>query len=158
MTTNIQSFQQSPIDWPEPKCSGLFHSKLWSDLICESFPAEVLFLKINMSFHLMTIFKAGPFHVGYLDFPVYNSLTEDSISDGLITALIKHKYPVSIDMIRIAVSAFSRFNVSIPAKDILPETEISDFLRSNLISSHNAIKTKIGFIFFNTIVYYGYIR
>ena len=110
---SMQSFTYPPDDWPDQDSSGLFHSKLWANLMNTSFPVQTLFLKINTSFHLMTVFKAGPFHVGYLDFPICNPETGEGISNSFLEDLLKFKYGIPIDLIRITISAFSHNEISI---------------------------------------------
>jgi hypothetical protein len=72
----------------------------------------------------ITVFKAGPFRIGYVDFPVGGTLGSGTLNAKMIASLKETCFPIKLHCLRIPVSAFSE-SIELPnACQLIPETAI----------------------------------
>lgn len=106
----------------------LFNTPQWHAVLSKGFGSDVLYgwdetASIGIT---ITVFKAGPFRIGYLGFPVGGTMGGGTISPAMIEALKKTEFPNIIHCLRIPVSAFAEnVNLALPAK-MTPETSIEN--------------------------------
>jgi hypothetical protein len=119
-----------PAGWSEVcrQEDHLFHSSEWMELLERSFGCTSIYA-MNSESQLaagISSFRAGPFRVGYLGFPVGGLIGDGSMSGEVIDQLrsaIGRRRPVCL---RIPVSAFSEPVVLDLPHDATPETAIVD--------------------------------
>lgn len=121
---------EPPLCWQDlcKKQGNLFHSLEWQTLLKQSFSTNIIYgwnAEIDTGIAI-TIFKVGPFRIGYIGFPVGGILGEQLLDNIDIMALSKAYLPSSIHLLRFPVSAFNE-NVEINLDyAITPETAIDD--------------------------------
>lgn len=117
-----------PADWPERCAAGgsLFHSTDWQDVLQRGFRCQPLYLwdEGGGSAFALSVFRAGPFRLGYLGFPVGGTIA-GPLTAAVVSAVRDLRLPV--DLLRIPVSGFSEpvGELALP-KVSSPETVVSD--------------------------------
>ena len=120
--------KDAPPQWDVVCQSGgaLFHSRQWQALLEHSFACQTLYgwNADTESGAAITVFRAGPFKVGYLGFPV-GGMVGNAIPDGTSILAWRHGPRTELPTcIRIAESAFARpMNLPLPHEPN-PETAI----------------------------------
>ena len=134
-----------PENW-QKLCSyneDFFNAVAWQDMLYRSFNCSTIYgWDCAASNGLtITVFKIGPFRVGYIGFPVGSTVNDFSFDLDVVATLKRATFPVVIHLLRLPVSAF-RGNIDLPLPAIvIPETAIEnlqDWCFSNL--SHNLKK------------------
>ena len=120
----------APTGWSE-MCAQqecLFHSQAWMELLERSFGCESIYV-VNEELELgvgVSAFRAGPFKLGYMGFPVGGVIGEERLSATTLEQLKSALAGQGLTAVRIPVSAFSH------AEDLdlrfapTPETAIVD--------------------------------
>lgn len=141
---NIVFTDKPPLHWNElcHNHGDLFNTPEWQGVLAKGLGSETLYgwdetASIGIT---ITIFKAGPFRIGYLGFPVGGMVAGATISPAMIEALKKTGFPVTIHCLRIPVSAFDLgVNLPIPKKTAL-ETSIGNLQEWKLKSAKTRCK------------------
>lgn len=96
-----------PQQWDElcKRHGDLFNTAEWHKVLVSGFGSRIIYCwdETTTSGVSITVFKAGPFRIGYLGFPVGGVLAS-SISLDIIDVLKRSKFPGKLHMIRIPVS------------------------------------------------------
>lgn len=106
----------------------LFNTSEWHRVLSDGFGSKTIYgwdeaTSTGLS---ITVFKAGPFRIGYLGFPVGGTMGGGTISPEMVEALKKADFSDRIHCLRIPVSAFvSNIDLPIPSQ-ITPETTIEN--------------------------------
>lgn len=122
--------QEPPSHWSE-LCShhgDLFNTPQWHTVLSKGFGSDTLYgwNEAASTGVTITVFKAGPFRIGYLGFPVGGTMGNGTINPDMIEALRKTAFPNSIHCLRIPVSAFDlAVDLPLPAQ-MTPETAIEN--------------------------------
>ena len=126
--SNWSASAAAPSGWSElcAKSDSLFHSEEWLTLLGRSFPCSSLYLLDEDRGHgaAITQFRAGPFRIGYLGFPVGGVVGADALTNEFVEELRREKgMPVAV---RIPVSGFDEsVELELPY-ETTPETAIID--------------------------------
>lgn len=120
--------EKPPKHWSElcSHYSDLFNSAEWQDLLSQGFGNKTLYGWDEKSSTGMTItvFRAGPFRIGYLGFPVGGIVANGAPNPDIVSSLMKIHFPTTLHCLRIPVSAFATdINLQLSAK-LMPETAI----------------------------------
>ena len=124
------TFSETPPTHWDATCertAALFHSRDWQALLEQSFRCQSLYAwnAESGSGAALSVFKAGPFHIAYLGFPVGGMLGNVLTDDASLLAWGKHATTRMPTCVRIAVSAFAD-PIDLPlAFESNPETAIS---------------------------------
>lgn len=106
----------------------LFNTHEWHEVLAKGFGSETLYgwdeaISTGVT---ITIFKAGPFRIGYLGFPVGGTVGGDALASDIIASLKKNHFPGRLHCIHIPASAFVlSVNLDLPAVTT-PETAIEN--------------------------------
>ena len=106
------SFSLDPLEQWDQHCSrynALFHSSAWQALLEKAFSCQTVYgwnPDTNCGITI-TNFKAGPFRIGYLGFPVGGLIGAGTLDRDTVTAWKKQQIPLGPHCLRIPVSAFS---------------------------------------------------
>lgn len=117
-----------------PKCwqeicdeqGNLFSSLEWQTMLAKSFSTTTLYgwNAQNETGITITVFKAGPFRIGYVGFPVGGILGKQPIDGEMIAVLRKTHFPNALHLLRLPASAFHN-TVKIDLESVTtPETAI----------------------------------
>ncbi len=106
--------------------SNLFQSQDWQMVLHQGFKTQAIYgwNPSNQTKMVITLFKAGPFKIGYLEFPV-TDIAEFSLNNDNITAL-KQSIPIPIDILYLPISAFTNATALDLNYVITSETAITD--------------------------------
>jgi hypothetical protein len=106
----------------------LFHSSDWQAVLEQGFNAESLYIwdKDDGEGAAVTIFRAGPFRIGYLGFPFGGTLSDRANPEHLVTALRQTAGIRRPAALRVPVSAFGSSRAPEMGGAATPETAISD--------------------------------
>lgn len=138
-------FTQEPPSYWDELCSrhgDLFNTPQWHTVLSKGFGSDTLYgwdeaSSMGVS---ITVFKAGPFRIGYLGFPVGGTVGNGAISPDMVLDLKAAHFPIGLHCIRIPVSAFaSNVVLSLPTKTTL-ETSIENLQDWKLKSSKTRCK------------------
>ncbi|MCP3928811.1 MAG: GNAT family N-acetyltransferase [Bacteroidetes bacterium] len=113
---------------------NLFDSLEWQALLEKSFACDILYGwdRKTETGMVVTIFKAGPFRIGYVGFPIGGILGKQSLDGETIMALSKTRFPSALHLLRFPVSAFhDKISLDLESTTI-PETAIVDLPRWQL--------------------------
>ena len=90
------------------KNNNLFHSTGWQQSLNFAFPSETLYVLNDEEENsiAITIFKAGPFRIGYVGFPVGGAISGVHFSETEFRELLSLDFPTRLDFLRIPVSPF----------------------------------------------------
>jgi hypothetical protein len=125
------SFGLEPPDWWEHKCTkhnAFFQSLGWQSMLEKAFSCRTLYgwHENAESGFAITNFRAGPFRIGYLGFPVGGSIGTSVLDQKTLHAWNLSRNPHAPHCIRIPVSAFSGMpGLQLPFLEN-PETAITD--------------------------------
>lgn len=127
---NIVFTDKPPLHWNElcRNHGDLFNTPEWHKVLFEGFGSRSLYGwdEASSTGVSITVFKAGPFRIGYLGFPVGGAVGNRTISPDMIEALKKTEFPNTIHCLRIPVSAFAS-NIDLPLPfQMVPETTIEN--------------------------------
>lgn len=144
---NFNASLNPPAWWDEEckKHNNLFQSEEWQNIITSSFNAKTLYIWDNEQRDgaTVTIFKAGPFRVGYIGFPVGGSIRKNSINNELVKFLTDTKLPITLHLVQITNTAFSENKyLPIPYSEI-PETAISDLQNWDILLQRKTLRSDI---------------
>jgi len=125
-----------------PKCwhescvsqGNLFHSAEWQNVLHKGFNCQTIYgwnAKTETGFAI-TIFKVGPFRIGYVGFPVGGILGKEPLDNETITALQKAHLPTTLHLLRLPTSAFDDGPILDLDSITTPETAIVDLQRWQL--------------------------
>ena len=120
-----------PEDWSSicAKNNDLFNTVEWQEVLSKGFGSRPLYgCDPNNGTKLtITVFKAGPFRIGYLGFPVGGCLEGSGFGIDVANEFTSPRYPTTIHAIRFPVGAFIRAKeFDVPLVTDLPETAILD--------------------------------
>lgn len=122
--------QEPPSYWSE-LCSqqgDLFNTPQWHTVLSKGFGSDALYgwNEASSTGVSITVFKAGPFRIGYLGFPVGGAMGNGTITPDVILDLKEAQFPGTIHCLRIPVSAFAE-NVDLTLlSQMVPETAIEE--------------------------------
>ncbi|MCK4792261.1 MAG: GNAT family N-acetyltransferase [Desulfobacteraceae bacterium] len=107
----------------------LLNSSEWQAVLYKGFGSKALYGWDEKSSTgvTITVFKAGPFRVGYLGFPVGGTVGNKAINPDMVVALKEASFPETIHSIKMPVSAFAD-HVELP----LPSNETLETAHDNL--------------------------
>lgn len=120
----------------------LFNTPKWHEALTKGLGGRIIYGwdEASSTGLSITVFKAGPFKIGYLGFPVGGTVGGGPISPEMIEALKKADFPETMHCLRIPVSAFaSNVVLSLPTKTTL-ETSIENLQEWKLKSSKTRCK------------------
>jgi lipid II:glycine glycyltransferase (peptidoglycan interpeptide bridge formation enzyme) len=130
--TNLSCSMDPPSFW-EAMClqqNSIFHSKDWQRILTTAFGATPIYAWIPSSEtrFALSVFKTGPFRIGYIGFPGSKTITNNIISSKMIDALRTTTFESKPHIIRASISSFS---AKLPTHlsdrfSCLPETAIEN--------------------------------
>lgn len=125
---NLVFTDKPPQHWNElcHNHGDLFNTPHWHDVLSKGFGSKTLYGwdEATSTGVTITIFKAGPFRIGYLGFPVGGLVGSGTITSEIISGLKAADFPVKLHCIRMPVSAFaSNTDLPLPSQ-VTPETAI----------------------------------
>jgi len=105
------SFDYNPPDNWESACqinASLFSSCKWQQLLNIGLNSCTLYgwNDEKQCGVTITVFKAGPFRVGYVGFPAGVTLRGEGLTEELVDEIKKAKFPCRIDVLRFLISPF----------------------------------------------------
>ncbi len=119
-----------PRGWPETGDgkAGLFNSIEWLSLMNKAFNTNSLYLedKDQGVRAAVSIFKAGPFRIGYLGFPITSVFGEGQITNETILQIKKAKIQTGLHLLRIPTSSFQENHDLDLFSNETPESAILD--------------------------------
>jgi len=122
-------FQESIPDGWDDLCSrhdALFGTSSWQSLLESSFDCRTIFGTNGEQGVAITVFKAGPFEVGYLGFPAGTTIGQLTDLRALLSDFLKSNLGDKPVCIRMSPSSFSQ-NADLDLKHVQnPETSITD--------------------------------
>ncbi len=102
---------EPPIQW-DSHCNSnrtLFHCTAWQNLLKNAFGSQSMY-----GWHptagtglAITVFKAGPFRIGYTGFPIGGTASGEALTPEMIVDLRKTQLPLRLHCLRLPVSSFS---------------------------------------------------
>lgn len=117
-----------PADWEE-RCNAagaLFSSAAWLELLEQSFGCRTIYACNASTAYALTIFRGGPFSIGYLGFPVGGGVGTSAAAALFVDAVTRAKSRDFPTCVRIPVSAFDdQFHADLPVQEN-PETMIEN--------------------------------
>jgi hypothetical protein len=122
-TADYQITSDNPIDKSK---NAFFYSKEWSDIVCHTLKAEMFFLARSEPdiLYTVSVFKKGPFKIGYINFPF--GISDDQNLNPQLLKDIFHRQQLIIHILivntRKKLVTFEEFY-----KTQLPETSILNF-------------------------------
>ena len=137
--------EKPPSRWSElcAQHGDIFNSPEWHAALSRGFGSKTLYGwdESTSTGITVTIFKAGPFRIGYLAFPVGGCLPGEAISPHIIEAIRSSDLNKSIHLLRMPASAFVRKEIlTCPAQTTL-ETAVENLQEWDLTRlSHNLQK------------------
>lgn len=127
---NLVFTDKPPKLWGE-LCSqqgDLFNTPQWHAVLSKGFGSDALYgwNEASSTGVSITVFKAGPFRIGYLGFPVGGTVGNGTIRPDMILDLKDAHFPRVLHCLRIPVSAFAS-NIDLPLPfQMVPETTIEN--------------------------------
>ncbi|MDM8561057.1 GNAT family N-acetyltransferase [Candidatus Parabeggiatoa sp. HSG14] len=126
-----------PSHWHELCVSegNLFHSLEWQTVLKKAFNSQTLYgwnaeTETGVA---ITIFKVGPFRIGYVGFPVGGILGKQPLDNESLMALSKAPLPIALHFLRLPTSAFDDNGMVVNLDSITtPETAIVDLQKWQL--------------------------
>lgn len=104
-----QFYESAPTGW-ESYCRRsniVFGSAAWQQILMNSFGANTLYVWNGQNGVAITVFKAGPFSVGYLGFPAGSIAFEHRLSNVIVSHLQRNRSECGLTCLRIPVSEFA---------------------------------------------------
>lgn len=120
--------EEPPKHWSELCTShgDLFNSAEWHEVLSQGFGSKTLYgwNKRDSTGITITVFKAGPFRVGYIGFPVGGPVGSRIETPDEMMSLKKVHFPSALHAVRILASAFrDDLSLALPVQ-LNPETAI----------------------------------
>ncbi len=125
------NFETSPSHFWGELCdseNNFFNSESWQNTLNKAFDCQTVYgwNKNANTGTAITIFKAGPFRIGYMAFPVGGIVGDSKVDNNIIKILKKSSFPVRLDLLRLQQSGFCD-NTELDYRCIItPETAIVD--------------------------------
>lgn len=113
---------------------NLFHSVEWQSVLHNGFNSQTVYgwnAKTEKGLAI-TVFKVGPFRIGYVGFPVGGILGKEPLDNETLMALRKAHLPTALHLLRLPTSAFDDGLVLDLDSVTTPETAIVDLQRWQL--------------------------
>lgn len=120
--------------------NNLFYSSEWLNLLQDSFGTQTVYVwdKQSLMGFAISVFRAGPFRIGYAGFPVGGGLNGFDFTADTIEILQHHKQSLKIDILKIPASSFSSdTELFLPSEktyetaiEVLPDWSLSQISRS----------------------------
>jgi len=134
-----------PPGWPDlcESASAVFGSPGWQQALESSFGCKTLYALAGNAGAAITIFRAGPFSVGYLGFPVGGLIGRLAVLDPIMSQLAAKKPAPRLTCVRIAVSAFGSGAALDHASVSNPETAIADLQQWDLMGVSKNLRRDI---------------
>jgi len=87
----------------------LVHSSSWQELLTSAFSARPIYILDEESNDgvAITVFKAGPFRIGYVGFPIGGSISAEGFPEEKIDSALSGQLPTKLHLLRTPVSAFA---------------------------------------------------
>ena len=123
--------------------SAVFGSVGWQLVLESSFGCRTVYASDGSAGAAITVFKAGPFAIGYLGFPAGGVVGDPAALDTIIAQLVATKPSPGLTCVRVPVSAFA------PGSDLEhcsvanPETAITDLQQWDLMSVSKNLRRDI---------------
>jgi hypothetical protein len=142
------SFDVAPPEQWNSHCAAhnaLFHSQAWQNLLEQAFGCHTLYgwCPESNTGAAITGFKAGPFRIGYLGFPVGGLIGPASLDRDLLQNWKTSRFPVTLHCLRIPVSAFdSPVDLQLPFQQN-PETAITNLQQWDLASTSKKLRRDV---------------
>ena len=146
---NAYSFSTDPPRNWQPACMHaglLFHTAQWQALLDRSFGSRTIYAWNSATGcgSAITVFKAGPFEIGYLGFPFGGMLGSAELDDNALLRALQQRSSGLPTCIRVAVSAFG---ANVPALDLpyvsTPESAIVELESWDLASASANIRRDV---------------
>ncbi len=124
---------------------SFFNSIEWLSLMNKAFNTNLLYLEgKDQGFRAaISIFKAGPFRIGYLGFPITSVLGEGKITNETILQIKKAKIQTGLHLLRIPTSSFQENHDLDLFSNETPESAISDLQSWNEGVLSSAVRRNI---------------
>lgn len=134
-----------PPGWPDlcESASAVFGSAGWQQTLESSFGCKTLYAFAGNAGAAITVFKAGPFSVGYLGFPVGSVIGRPAVLDPIMSQLAAKKPAPRLTCVRIPVSAFGSGTALEHASVSNPETAIADLQQWDLMGVSKNLRRDI---------------
>ena len=109
---DYQFFETAPSGWDSfcRRSNSVFGSPAWQQVLADSFGARTLYAWNGQSGGAITLFRAGPFSVGYLGFPAGSIAFEHGLPAGIASQLRESRSLHGVTCIRMPVSEFADDN------------------------------------------------
>ena len=122
---------EPPSAWSALCINNLFHSLSWQILLQEAFGVHTVYAWDDhaQTGQAISIFRAGPFRIGYVGFPVGGAIQERALTLDEVTRLRTALRSHGIHLLKLPVSAFAR-----PVELPLPRVETIETAIENLSS------------------------
>jgi hypothetical protein len=122
---------EPPAAWQALCINNLFHSLAWQTFLQEAFGAHTAYAWDHhaQTGQAITIFRSGPFRIGYVGFPVGGTIQERALTLDEVTGLRMALRCHGVHLLKLPVSAFAR-----PVKLPLPRAETVETAIENLLS------------------------
>jgi hypothetical protein len=107
--SEYQFLESAPPGWESfcQRSNAVFGSAAWQKILASSFGARTLYAWNGQSGGAITVFKAGPFSVGYLGFPAGSIAFERGLPAAIVSQLEESRRLYGLTCIRIPVSEFA---------------------------------------------------
>jgi len=120
---------QPPDHWDAlcAKHKALFHSPKWQSVLSQAFGSQTVYgWDANTHAGLaITVFRAGPFRVGYVGFPTGGSMGVNPLEPDMVLSWKEAHFPIKLHCLRVPVSAFDHsIALKLPFQKV-PETAIT---------------------------------
>ena len=104
----------------------IFSDAAWQNHLHMSFKCETLYCldENNKAGMVVSVYKVGPFRVGYVGFPVGEIIGDQKFLNDVLWALKNTSLPIRVDILRIMVSEFQDIVISDQNGMQAPETAI----------------------------------
>lgn len=134
-----------PREW-DSRCAesgAVFGTSDWQVILESSFGCRSIYAWSGDFGAAITVFKAGPFSIGYIGFPAGSSMGDATRMPAMVTRLESARLIPALACVRIAVSAFGP-DPGFEAKSVLnPETAIVDLQAWDLMSVSKNLRRDI---------------
>jgi hypothetical protein len=122
---------EPPLAWSALCINNLFHSLAWQTLLQEAFGVHTVYAWDDhaQTGQAISIFRAGPFRIGYVGFPVGGAIQERALTLDEVTGLQTLLHSHGVHLLKLPVSAFT-----CPVELPLPRVETVETAIENLPS------------------------
>lgn len=128
--SDIQVSHMPPGGWEE-QCSDeglLFYSRAWQELLASAFQCRTRYAWDDSADYAMAVatFRAGPFRIGYLGFPIGGLIGKQSPDRAIVSQWRSHRSLFGCHCLRIPASAFNEpVDLKLPSRSN-PESAICE--------------------------------